>query len=210
MAEVEFPCYYNFFIKKRKTILIVNRQTVSVLKVILRETLYGPEDMDATIEWGGGPNNSCVPELKTECAGFTKVTRPDMEVTAESMVEYIFFENSVAMLSDKVHIIMDKYGDYILNDNGSEVLRIPAEIPFPKIKHIIAAKAFDPPAFGVTCLGSSTGFDPKGVTSGVIIWVNHQGIMVDPPANASILLDSEGISPSSIGTVVLTHCRIFL
>lgn len=31
---------------------------------------------------------------------------------------------------------------------------------------------FVPPSFGVTVLGHSHGFDPKGCTSGYIIWVN--------------------------------------
>ena len=31
---------------------------------------------------------------------------------------------------------------------------------------------FVPPTFGVTVLGNSHGFDPKGCTSGYIIWVN--------------------------------------
>lgn len=31
---------------------------------------------------------------------------------------------------------------------------------------------FSPPAFGVTVLGNSHGFDPKGCTSGYVIWVN--------------------------------------
>lgn len=31
---------------------------------------------------------------------------------------------------------------------------------------------FEPPIFGVTVLGSSHGFDPKGNTSGYIIWIN--------------------------------------
>lgn len=163
--------------------------------------------MDATSEWGGGANSGSVPDLKSETVGFTKITRPDMEVTAESMVDYIFFEDGKAIISDNVYIQATDSDDYIIYDNNVEILHVPYEIPFPTIKHIIADKGFEPPPFGVTCLGSSTGFDPKGVTSGVIIWVNHQGIMVDPPANCSQLLDSEGISPSCIGSVVLTHCH---
>ena len=31
---------------------------------------------------------------------------------------------------------------------------------------------FKPPEFGITVLGCSHGFDPKGSTSGYIIWIN--------------------------------------
>lgn len=33
-------------------------------------------------------------------------------------------------------------------------------------------KQFVPPEFGVTVLGCSHGFDPKGSTSGYVFWVN--------------------------------------
>ncbi len=36
----------------------------------------------------------------------------------------------------------------------------------------ISPVKFEPPSFGVTVLGHSHGFDPKGCTSGYIIWVN--------------------------------------
>lgn len=32
--------------------------------------------------------------------------------------------------------------------------------------------SFQPPAFGVTVVGCSHGFDPKGSTSGYIVWIN--------------------------------------
>jgi hypothetical protein len=38
----------------------------------------------------------------------------------------------------------------------------------------------------VTCLGPSAGFDPTANTSGFIIWLNHTGIMIDPPINSTV------------------------
>ncbi|HCY83741.1 MAG TPA: hypothetical protein DHV36_01240, partial [Desulfobacteraceae bacterium] len=40
---------------------------------------------------------------------------------------------------------------------------------------------FYPPLFGITTLGSGHGFAPDAMTSGMIIWINRRGIMVDPP-----------------------------
>lgn len=42
-----------------------------------------------------------------------------------------------------------------------------------------------PPDFGITVLGASHGFDPKGSTSGFIIWIYGKGIMIDPPPFSS-------------------------
>lgn len=82
LAEVEFPMYYNFFIKQRKTIIILNKETTDIINVVLQETLYGPPNMDASPEWGGNDSQDLVPNLKAECEGFTKITRPDSVVTA--------------------------------------------------------------------------------------------------------------------------------
>ena len=51
---------------------------------------------------------------------------------------------------------------------------LPDEIP-PSVA------LFEPPVLGVTFIGTSHGFDPKGRTTGFIIWINGEGILVDPP-----------------------------
>jgi ribonuclease BN (tRNA processing enzyme) len=66
---------------------------------------------------------------------------------------------------------------------------------------------FVPPAFGVTILGSSHGFDPHGDTSGYIIWVNGRGIMVDPPPFMTYKLQQQGIPGSFIEGVIISHCH---
>ncbi len=64
---------------------------------------------------------------------------------------------------------------------GAEVARVPDEVslpvppPHPSALIGAARVAFRPPAFGVTVLGSSHGFDPAGTTSGYILWINHRG-----------------------------------
>lgn len=68
-------------------------------------------------------------------------------------------------------------------------------------------KLFAPPMFGVTVLGSSHGFDPKGSTSGYVLWVNRRGVMVDPPPHSSTILEQNQIHPSVIDAVIVTHCH---
>jgi len=66
---------------------------------------------------------------------------------------------------------------------------------------------FIPPLFGVTCLGPSHGFDPYENTSGYIIWLNHSGIMVDPPVNSTEWLEDSNVNPKFIDSIILTHCH---
>jgi len=68
-------------------------------------------------------------------------------------------------------------------------------------------ETFNPPYFGITMLGSSHGFDPKGSTSGFIIWVYGRGIMVDPPPFAMNYLTSQGIPSILIKGVIISHCH---
>ncbi|POM63025.1 CGMP-dependent 3',5'-cGMP phosphodiesterase [Phytophthora palmivora] len=67
--------------------------------------------------------------------------------------------------------------------------------------------SFYPPAFGVTVLGNSHGFDPNGKTSGYVLWINHRGIMIDPPPFSSSILSANNIPALMIDGVILTHCH---
>eukprot|EP00924_Labyrinthula_sp_SR-Ha-C_P010022 augustus_masked-scaffold_21-processed-gene-5.20-mRNA-1 protein AED:0.08 eAED:0.37 QI:0/-1/0/1/-1/1/1/0/1180 len=68
-------------------------------------------------------------------------------------------------------------------------------------------KDFEVPEFGVTILGNSHGFDPKGSTTGFVLWVDGEGMMVDPPPHSSALLERYGIRPKLITGIILTHCH---
>ena len=66
---------------------------------------------------------------------------------------------------------------------------------------------FNPPDFGVTFLGAGHGFDCKDSTSGLIIWVNGKGVMIDPPPFSQYALDYYGVSPNLIDKIIITHCH---
>ncbi|MDP2435190.1 MAG: cyclic nucleotide-binding domain-containing protein, partial [archaeon] len=61
--------------------------------------------------------------------------------------------------------------------------------------------------FGVTFLGTSHGFDPHGVCTGYILWINGRGVIVDPPPQSSQRLSEMGISQDMIEALILTHCH---
>jgi glyoxylase-like metal-dependent hydrolase (beta-lactamase superfamily II) len=75
------------------------------------------------------------------------------------------------------------------------------------VRKLNAGESFDPPEFGVTVLGASHGFDPNGSTSGLIIWINGSGIMVDPPPFAMTYLKDRGISSILIKGIIISHCH---
>jgi len=81
------------------------------------------------------------------------------------------------------------------------------EQPLTSVPRNVLPPTFHAPSFGVTVLGNSHGFDPKGSVSGYVLWVNGRGIMIDPPPYSSATLEREGIRPRTIVGIILTHCH---
>lgn len=106
-------------------------------------------------------------------------------------------------------------GNYYIKQNSVELTRFREEIQinkeaFPVLQNLkkgLPTKRFVPPQFGITTLGNSHGFDASGSTSGFIVWVGGKGIMIDPPPFSSVSLKMEGIHPSLIEKVIISHCH---
>ena len=45
------------------------------------------------------------------------------------------------------------------------------------------------------------------IYSGIVLWINRRGIMVDPPPHSGSILASNGIPANLIDTIFLTHCH---
>ncbi|CAM9427889.1 unnamed protein product, partial [Scytosiphon promiscuus] len=92
----------------------------------------------------------------------------------------------------------------------ARMVRVSMTCPLPT-KQVVhpnqTEEEFDAPTFGTTVLGNSHGFDPKGNTSGYVLWINGRGYMIDPPPYASAILKTFNIRPSLIAGVIVTHCH---
>jgi hypothetical protein len=64
-----------------------------------------------------------------------------------------------------------------------------------------------PSTFGVKPLGTRSGFDLSGPTTGFLFWVNGRALIYDGPVGTRYLLERQGINPNDIGAVVLSHCH---
>lgn len=94
----------------------------------------------------------------------------------------------MAYLEDGVTVRKDE-GYFTILENDLEICQVPDEIELNTDEeykdydsNTITMKGlmnkeireFEPPAFGVTILGCSHGFDPKGSTTGFILWINKR------------------------------------
>ena len=201
VADMEFPLYFNFFIKKKKTLILGTEAQCRRLIIALREAVFGPQDLDLSKD-ASASAISYVPDIRGELSYF----RGKLELT-DLFTLKIFRQREVQHGNVTIRVNKDK--DFEVVDGQKLQATVPGDINYlPKVvigKRL--AEPLIPPRFAVTCLGPSHGFDPKDNTSGFIIWLNGNGIMVDPPVNSTEWLIESNVNPKFIDSIILTHCH---
>ncbi|MDH5717357.1 MAG: cAMP/cGMP-dependent 3',5'-cyclic-AMP/GMP phosphodiesterase [Spirochaetia bacterium] len=202
VAELEFPLYFNHFICQKKTLIICTKEQKEQMEIVLQESVFGPDKVDITNEYIKKENSPGFPDIKAEMNFF----RGNRQLS--DLVEFGIFENNKYQIKN-VAIYRKGNDGFSISDNDREIALIPGLIDY-KVKFDIGARLnepFEAPEFGITCLGPSHGFDPKDNTSGFILWINHRGIMIDPPVNSTEWLRESNVNPKLINHVILTHCH---
>lgn len=202
LAEIEFPLYFNFFIKKRKTRIVCTLEQAKALVPMLREALFGPRRLNIARDCTPDTPAGLVPNLAAEMAFFrNNLQLPDL-------VDLVVFRKGEAAIGCITIVRLDETA-FSVRQDGAEIARVPGRITYTPSFKIGArlAEPYHPPLFSITCLGPSHGFDPTENTSGYIIWLNHHGIMVDPPVNSTEWLEASNVNPKLIDSIILTHCH---
>lgn len=203
VAELEFPIYYNFFFRGgTKTIVVCTPEQRDQLKIVLSESLMGPAELDLASEFVDGEKSYGFPDIKREMAHFRSYKSMD------DVVEFQTFDDNGSLKYGKVEIQILPTDEFKIIDGENETIT-PGYVRF-NFKYDIGKRMeepFQPPILGITCLGPSHGFDPNDNTSGFIIWLNGNGIMVDPPVNSTEWLRESNVNPKLINSIILTHCH---
>ena len=203
VAELEFPIYYNFFFRKKLTYIVCTREQREQFKAVLQESLFGPEEVDVRSEYVDEENTPGFPDMRAEIDHF-KGGR-----TLEDHVRFVVFNDDNKVRINKVEIVREEEDFLVVDGDWNRRVTVPGEVGFNIIYDTgeRPPEPYDPPVLGITCLGPSHGFDPEENTSGFIIWINHQGIMVDPPVNSTEWLRRSNVNPKNINSIILTHCH---
>jgi len=201
IAEIEFPLYYNFFIRKKKTFIICTEEQFSRMKIVLQESLFGPKEIDLSADFTNEMAPE-IPDIEREMSFF----RNNLKLS--DLVAFGLLKNNKFTIQG-VTISLTDDGDYIVSKKEEEIAHVPGNITYNPTFRLgqRLSEPYTPPLFAVTCLGPSHGFDPNENTSGFILWLNHQGVMVDPPVNSTEWLESSNVSPKFINSIILTHCH---
>jgi CRP-like cAMP-binding protein/phosphoribosyl 1,2-cyclic phosphodiesterase len=209
VSEFEFPTYFNFFILKRKVKLLVDDESIEArIRAVFQESAFGPAGLPHDGEFAEGLSKDARPDFAKE-TGYFRKSREGARMDVDSLVEFVRYDaNGRHKVSEMVNIQRTRDG-YVVEDGDEEIAFAPdlVELPPRKPAPEPSAKPFEPPAFGVTILGASHGFDPEGKTTGFVLWVGHRGLLVDPPCESTELFRQWGIAPKLIDGVILTHCH---
>ncbi len=208
LIDIEFPCYYNFFIKKKRIKVLCTNEQRTLIQKLMIESLLGPSDVNPEQEYENGKDNEYFPDLRKEMDYFAKHPELNRPMRVDDLIEFVILDNNQTADINGVQIELNKQKDKIYI-HDEKIIELDWNVDY-KTSEFTAGeheKAFIPPLFGITTLGSSHGFDPLGKTSGFIFWINGSGILVDPPIDSSLWLLEENVDPGMINAVILTHCH---
>ncbi|MBN1409273.1 MAG: cAMP/cGMP-dependent 3',5'-cyclic-AMP/GMP phosphodiesterase [Spirochaetales bacterium] len=201
LGELEFPIYFNFFIKQKKTYIICTQEQAANLVKVLQEAVFGPENLDISQDFHPTLKDVTIPNLKAELEYYKNFTFSDLFKIAT------FVDKQIKI--NEVTIKINEAEDFEVFEEDKKIAEVPGTITYRSQFDIgqRLPEPYNPPLFGITCLGPSHGFDPTQNTSGFIIWLNHTGIMIDPPVNSTEWLEESNVNPKFIDSIILTHCH---
>ena len=211
-VELEFPVYWNRFINGRRVVVVCDEPARARVRAVLRESLFGPAEIDADVDYDAGVPADARADLRRELEWF----RPSHEgrpLELDDVLDFAIFDGGRAILGrgpDGEVVVERRAGGWRLLEGG--VVRADLDEPTPDVvaaprPRPFVPPTFEPPRFGVTVLGSSHGFDPGGKTTGFALWLNGRGVLVDPPCDATQVLSAAGVPPRRVDAVILTHCH---
>lgn len=209
LADIEFPVYYNYFLKQRSVKLIGQTHQLETIMGVLKEAVLGPDAVSLQREFPYGVNRDLIPDLRAEMEYFRAKDSSGMrKMEMSDIATGIPWGPNNRVPFGNLALERTAKGMLRVVDGASVLAEVPLDIScgaervFPERK-----KPFAPPLFGVTVIGSGHGFDPNEMTSGFIIWVNRRGILVDPPVDSTLWLKANDINPRLIDDCILTHCH---
>lgn len=211
--ELEFPVYFNFFIKGQRCRFLCHPHQVRPMVRVLREAIFGPFKLLLENEYPEGASAEAFPDMRREMAFYKEDPKiPGGRLRLKHMVSFQIFDGDGAAEIDGVKITSLGRNRYRLQE-GEESIECEFR-PDREVPTLTSLEAQDcefgfyaPPNFGLTVIGSGHGFDVESKTSGFIIWIDGKGILVDPPVDSTLWMQRDRINPRLINDLILTHCH---
>lgn len=203
-AEIEFPVYFNFYLRNQKTLIVCLRRQLRPVMRVLQEAIFGPRNFELCKDYAVGES---LPDLASEMAYFKKDSqRARGRLRIKDLVDFALLDEGRDIELQGVSLSRIGTDRFELR-HADQVREISFSSP-PKLPPPISpSRRYRPPFFGVTVIGSGHGFDPNSDTSGFVIWVNGRGVLVDPPVDTTRWMKLHGVDSRLVDDLVLTHCH---
>ena len=209
-AELEFPLYHFLFFRGgffqgEKLKVIGTADQIDRIRQLLRLTLLGPDE-SLMRKWHI-PQQEMARQLAI--TNHFALKRQDGSIAeVDDLVEFIYFVDGKTELKG-LHIEVKEKNCFSITYRGeNQVIDLNFyERQKPPMK-IQADSSFQlkRPAFGLFALSHCTsGFDPIGFTTGLVLFVNSMPLLIDGPAWTKDHLRAFGLSISEIKGNILSH-----
>lgn len=202
IQSVEFPLYKHIFDSlsrnKGKFTIIGTVRQFSQIHDILQQTVLGPTE-EQTRQWS--LNNEADFVLKVRSFFRRDFTRLD------EILDFIAFDEENCARYKEITIERRGRSRFLVS-RGNDRVEVDISPPpqqSPPVDYVPPSKPIRPMRLGAIVLGTSSGFDPRGDTSNIIVFAKHLGISIDGSPWMGERLNLYGISPDSIRLFIVTH-----
>ncbi len=210
LAELEFTGYYHFFVRPEKQptrIYVNNPAQLEMVTAMLKEAIFGP-GLSREEFSGDFARPAEAFDIARECGYFNNFSFEDVFQIRTRMPD----ERRILLPNGYSMTVLQSGGIYyykLYEPNNPAPVFTCSELDLFSRKRAIEKKPTlaRRPDFAIAAIGNSTGFDENGETSGFLLWVGGNGIMVDPPANTRFWLLENQVLAEETDRVILTHCH---
>ena len=136
IAEIEFPIYYNFFLKKRRTTIICRESQFEQMKKVLQEALFGPKEFDISTDFDLSSEGRTVPDIKMEMDFFRRGLK------FSDLLSFGFFKNNSFTLQG-ITIEIGDDGDFRVKEGNDIIAVVPSRVEY-KPKYLIGKRLPEP------------------------------------------------------------------
>ncbi|HJT25287.1 MAG TPA: hypothetical protein VJ873_11975, partial [bacterium] len=210
----EFLGYWFLFVDQgyqlgKKFRVLGTRKMCEKLYDILRITLLGPSRAEFK-KWGLGKTRI---DMLADMAEGMAIKKNGKVQPVEDLFEFIHLPDEegevwVPIFADTKDYLIRRMGHnrYEVSDKG-EVHPLNLNFEGEQLPPLVdlTGEVEKPEAFRLKVLGSYTGFDPDGPTTGMLLWVNGNGLLVDSPAGISKYLKQVGVAKDRLAAIIQTH-----
>ncbi|HET6345549.1 MAG TPA: hypothetical protein VFH51_11500, partial [Myxococcota bacterium] len=194
-----------------RLMFVLEPKQVEHVKRALRFTLTGP----TREELAGYKTRKGVPavdkgtiEYLARLSDHMAIKKENRARTVDEMVDVTTFDTQgrVRIMDGAVEIHRESQTALLVRVGGQEAL-VDLAIHEPVVPFAVLpppAQVPTPLTFGLKALGTRSGFDLSGPTTGFVLWLNGRAIIYDGPVGTRYLLEHQGISFDDVDAIVLS------